>query len=45
MEKIIVKPDKDGRIFIKLYGVTYEIVIDKPVEKPTKASKKTEDGE
>lgn len=45
MEKIVVKPDKDGRIFVKLYGITYEIIVDKPVEKTTKASKKIEDGE
>ena len=45
MQKIIVKPNKEGRIFIKLYGTEYEIVIDKPVEKTTKASKKTENDE
>ena len=45
MQKIIVKPNKEGRIFIKLYGTEYEIIVDKLVEKTTKASKKTEDGE
>lgn len=45
MQKIIVKPNKEGRIFIKLYGTEYEIIVDKPVEKTTKTSKKTEDGE
>lgn len=45
MEKIIVKPNKDGKIFIKLYGTEYEIVVERPVEKTTKSSKKTEDGE
>ena len=29
MEKIIAKPDKNGKIIIKLYGQEYEIVIDK----------------
>lgn len=27
---IKVKPDKDNRIFITLYGTRYEIVIEKP---------------
>lgn len=35
MENVIkVKPNKDGKIFITLYGTKYEIVIEKPtVEK------------
>jgi hypothetical protein len=31
---IKVKPDKDGRVFITLYGTRYEIVVEQP--KPTK---------
>lgn len=31
---IKVKPDKDGRVFITLYGTRYEIVVEKT--KPTK---------
>ena len=31
---IKVKPDKDGKIFITLYGTKYEIVVEKPA-KPT----------
>lgn len=31
---IHVTPDKDGKVFITLYGTKYEIVVDKP--KPTK---------
>ena len=27
---IKVKPDKDGRVFITLYGTRYEIVVEKP---------------
>ncbi len=34
---IKVKPDKDGRVFITLYGTRYEIVVEKP--KPTKTKK------
>lgn len=30
---IEVKPDKDGRIFITLYGTKYEIVVKKPAKK------------
>ena len=36
---INVAPDKDGRVFITLYGTKYEIVVNKP--KPSKA--KTEE--
>ena len=36
---IKVKPDKDGRVFITLYGTRYEIV----VEKPKKVDSKNED--
>ena len=31
---IKVTPDKDGRLFITLYGTKYEIVVNKP--EPTK---------
>lgn len=35
---IKVKPNKDGKIFITLYGTKYEIVVEeeKPVKKPAK---------
>ena len=34
---IKVKPDKDGKIFITLYGTRYQIVVDVPQEpKPSK---------
>ena len=36
---INVTPDKDGKLFITLYGTKYEIVVNKP--KPSKA--KTEE--
>jgi len=37
MKNIIeVTPDKDGKIFIKLYGTTYQIVVKEPVKKPSK---------
>lgn len=37
---INVTPDKDGKIFITLYGTKYQIVIkEKPVTKPAKADK------
>ncbi len=41
MENVIkVKPNKDGKIFITLYGTRYEIVIEKPtVEKENKKEK------
>lgn len=35
---IKVKPDKDGRVFITLYGTRYEIVIEQP--KPSKTKEK-----
>ena len=35
---IHVTPDKDGKVFITLYGTKYEIVVDKP--KPSKAKDK-----
>lgn len=40
MDKNVIKvvPDKDGNIFITLYGTRYQIV----VEKPAKATKKEE---
>ena len=34
---IKVKPDKDGRVFITLYGTRYEIVVEQ--SKPTKTKK------
>lgn len=38
---IKVTPNKDGKIFITLYGTKYEIVVEqeKPVTKPAKADK------
>lgn len=39
MNVIKVTPDKDGKIFITLYGTKYQIVVEKPVEKPTKVEK------
>ena len=33
MEKIVVTPDKDGKIYIKLFGTTYEIEVKKPNKK------------
>lgn len=30
---IKVKPDKDGKVFITLYGDQYEIVVEKPKKK------------
>ena len=33
---INVTPDKDGRIFITLYGTKYEIVVNKPKPSKTK---------
>lgn len=40
---IKVKPDKDGKIFIKLFGTKYQIVVEE--EKPTKkkASKEVDE--
>jgi hypothetical protein len=35
---IKVKPDKDGKVFITLYGTRYEIVIEQP--KPSKTKEK-----
>ena len=35
---INVTPDKDGRVFITLYGTKYEIVVNKP--KPSKTKDK-----
>lgn len=41
MDNIIeVIPDKDGKIFITLYGTRYQIVVkEKPATKPAKADK------
>ena len=36
---IKVTPNKDGKIFITLYGTKYEIVIEKPAKTETKAEK------
>ena len=34
MDNVIkVTPNKEGRIFVTLYGTRYEIVIEKPVTK------------
>lgn len=32
---IHVTPDKDGRVFITLYGTKYEIVVEQPKKKDT----------
>lgn len=42
MDKNIIKvtPNKDGKIFITLYGTKYEIIIDKPAK--AKAETKVE---
>lgn len=39
---IKVTPDKDGKIFITLYGTKYQIVVEekKDEEKPVKTTKK-----
>lgn len=43
MENVIkVIPDKDGKLFITLYGTRYEIVIEKPATKPAKTEKTEE---
>lgn len=39
MKTIKVKPNKDGKIIIKLFGEQYEIVIEKEEEKPTNKNK------
>ena len=42
MENIIrIKPDKDGKLYIKLYGTRYEIIVEKeePEKKGEKAAK------
>lgn len=36
---IEVTPNKDGKIFITLYGTKYEIVVKEPIKKPAKADK------
>lgn len=43
MEKIIVKPNEKGEIFIRLYGTDYQIVVEeaKKVEKTTSKQQKT----
>ena len=28
MEKIVLKPEKDGKYYINIYGVKYEVVLD-----------------
>ena len=38
---IKVVPNKEGRIFITLYGTKYEIVVEKPVEAKEKPAKET----
>lgn len=39
VQVIKVKPDKDGKIFIKLYGTTYQIVVEEK-KSTVKESKK-----
>lgn len=36
---IKVTPDKDGKIFITLYGTKYQIVVEEPVKKQAKVDK------
>ena len=38
VQVIKVTPDKDGKIFITLYGTKYQIVVDEP--KPSKTKSK-----
>ena len=41
MDNIIeVVPDKDGKLFITLYGTRYQIIVKKPATKPAKADNK-----
>ena len=35
MEKIEITPDKDGKLYITLYGTKYEIIVKEP-KKPAK---------
>jgi hypothetical protein len=37
-QKIEVTPNKDGKIFITLYGTRYEIVVKEPKTRPAKKS-------
>ena len=39
MNRIEVTPNKDGKIFITLYGTKYEIVVKEPVKKQAKVDK------
>ena len=42
MDNIIkIKPDKDGKLFIRLYGTRYQIVIEKEEPKEQPKSKST----
>ena len=36
---IEVTPDKDGKVFITLYGTKYQIVVKEPKQKTAKESK------
>lgn len=38
---IKVTPNKDGKIFVTLYGTKYEIVVEQPKEEKTKEAKET----
>lgn len=40
MDKIVITPDKDGKYYITLYGIRYEIVI-KDTSDSSTTSKKT----
>lgn len=42
---IKVTPDKDGNVFITLYGTKYQIVIDEPSVKNEPKPSKTKDKE
>jgi hypothetical protein len=40
MNQLRVKPDKDGRLFITLFGTKYEIIVEKEEEKKPKKEDK-----
>lgn len=40
MQKIYIKPDKDGKLYITLYGTRYEIIVEETKEQKKKASSK-----
>lgn len=42
MTKVIAKPDKDGKLYITLYGTKYEVVIENEKVKPKEENKSPE---